>query len=379
MTEGDEARVLAQLAAVLASAGPADFVRGPVVTPEPAFFPDAWRGDLASAEAMLLRLMARARLGALPLVLWRFDDPRWLDGVHEQDTTHREAAAFFDGANEFGTYLFGIRDDQLAEPMALAGVLAHETAHAWRFRKDVTASDDATEESLTDLTSVVLGFGVLTAGVAYRYSPALQRRGYLPLHVVAFALGVQLVVRADEAEWRRIDDLLGADARAIVRDVRRRWSPRRAELLAALGLPPEATWSAPTAPKLPEVWSPAVEPAREVVFRVAQAPLLVAAVVALVVFGAVAMANQSWWPLVGLGLTPLALLARSDVCSGCRARLPREVSRCGGCGGEVKGRIRRRAEHAAAERAFLEAADDSRAAEARDVVKDLFAKARDRS
>jgi hypothetical protein len=42
----------------------------------------------------------------------------------------------------------------------------------------------------------------------------------------------------------------------------------------------------------------------------------------------------------------------------------------------VKGRIRRRAEHAEAERAFLEAGEDSRAAEARGVVKALLSKAR---
>lgn len=377
MATPEDEQVLDELATLLATNGLGDFVFGPLLTPDPTFFPDAWRGDLASAEAMLRRLLAYARLGSLPFVLWRFDDPRWLEGEHERETTHHDAAAFFDGANEFGTYLFGVRADQWDDPMSLAGVLAHETAHAWRFRRDITSSHEATEERLTDLTSVFLGFGVLAAAVAYRHAPELQRRGYLPLHVVAFALGVQLVVRGDEAEWALIDDALGADARAIVRDVRRQWAPRRAELLSRLGLPAETTWKRPAPPTLPKPWSPRVASGRDVVFRVAEAPWWPVATVAAIVSGAVAMANQSWWPLLGLGLTPVAVLLRKDVCSGCRAPLASSASRCAGCGGEVKGRVRRRAEHTAAERAFLEAAEDTRAAEARDVVKDLLSRARD--
>jgi hypothetical protein len=49
------------------------------------------------------------------------------------------------------------------------------------FRRDVTSSHDAIEERLIDLTSVLLGFGVLSAAVAYRVAPELQRRGDLPL------------------------------------------------------------------------------------------------------------------------------------------------------------------------------------------------------
>jgi hypothetical protein len=377
MSDAESERVLDELATLLAANGVSDFAFGPVVTPDAAFFPDAWRGDLASAEAMLRRLLARARLGSLPFVLWRFDDPRWLDDEHERETTHHDAAAFFDGMNSFGTYLFGVREDQWADPMALAGVLAHETAHAWRFRRDLTSSHDATEERLTDLTSVFLGFGVLSAAVAYRVAPELQRRGYLPLHVIAFALGIQLVVRGDEAEWARIDDALGVDARAIVRDVRRQWAPRRAALLERLRLPPEATWTRPTPPTLPAPWSPRIEPGRDVVFRVAEAPVRHVGAGLLIASAAVAAANQSWWPLLGLSLTPLALLFKKDVCSACRTTVAPSVARCPGCGGDVKGRIRRRAEHATAERAFLEAAQDARAAEARDVVKDLFSKVRD--
>ncbi|MDX2015146.1 MAG: hypothetical protein SFW67_33445 [Myxococcaceae bacterium] len=83
MAEAETEQVLDELATLLATNGLGDFVFGPVLTPDPTFFPDAWRGDLPSAEAMLRRLLAYARLGSLPFVLWRFDDPRWLEGEHE--------------------------------------------------------------------------------------------------------------------------------------------------------------------------------------------------------------------------------------------------------------------------------------------------------
>jgi predicted amidophosphoribosyltransferase len=113
------------------------------------------------------------------------------------------------------------------------------------------------------------------------------------------------------------------------------------------------------------------------VFRVAEAPVRHVGAGLLIASAAVAAANQSWWPLLGLSLTPLALLFKKDVCSACRTAVAPSVTRCPGCGGDVKGRIRSRAEHATAEQAFLEAAQHARAAEARDVVKALFSKVRD--
>lgn len=369
-------RLLDDLARLIDANGPDDFVFAPILTPDPRYFPDAWTGDLKSAEAMLQRLMSWARLGSLQLSLRLESDPGW----HEEsdyEPPHRDAAAFFAGVNSFGTYLFGVRPDQLDEPMTLAGILAHETAHAWRFRRDITSTHDATEERLTDVSSVFLGFGVLSSAIAHRNDAELRRRGYLPMAAVCFALGVQLVVRNDEAEWKRVDDALFHDARDLVRRTRSLYRDHRAELLERLRLPPEATWKKKPPPKLPPPWSPDVRAGRDLVFRVKAPPFLQLGSALVGLGGLIAAANLTPWPLVLVALTPLAWFFERDVCSaeGCGAPLSRGVARCRACGGDVVGRIRRKREHAKAEQTFLEQ-QGGVASAARDVVKDLLSNAR---
>lgn len=372
MDEGE--RLLDDLAQLIEANGPGDFVSGPILLPDAHFFPDEWRGDLPSASAMLRRLMAWARLGSLPMSLRLENDPAWAE---DPDFTppHHDAAAFFAGVNEFGTYLFGLRPDQLTDPMALAGVLAHETAHAWRFRRDITHTHDAREERFTDVSSVFLGFGVLSAGIAHRGQPELSRRGYLPLPAICFALGVQLVVRNDPGEWKRVDAALGFDAVDLVKRTRRLYADHRAELIERLHLPPESAWKRREPPSLPPPWKPAVRAGKDLVFRFRDPPWLAVGSVLLTIGGAVAAANMTPWPLSLVALTPLARFIDRDGCSGCGKQLAKGLTRCPSCGGEVVGRIRSRSEHAAAERAFLEH-DDGLASAAKDVVKDLLSSAR---
>ena len=99
--------------------------------------------------------MAYARLGSLPTRLRHDRDPTWAtDDGDDYVPPHREAAAWFAGVNEFGAYLFGVREAQLNSPLTLSGILAHETAHAWRFRRDIMHATRSVEEGLTDLTTV---------------------------------------------------------------------------------------------------------------------------------------------------------------------------------------------------------------------------------
>lgn len=370
----DDERLFDDLAGLLGANGVSDFVFAPILLPTDQFFPDAWRGDLRSAEVMLRRLMAHARIGSLPFSLRLDTDPDWAED-ESYEPPHRDAAAFFAGVNEFGTYLFGIRAAHLSEPMALAGILAHETAHAWRFRRDITQTHDATEERLTDLSSLFLGFGVLACSIAHRHDRVLAERGYLPLVSVATGLGLQLALRNDPAEWSRVKDQLSADARAIVDEVRDRWLPRRADLITRLRLPPEATWVKKPTAQLPARWEPKRAAGKDIVFRVNQPPVLPVGA-ALAGLGAlVALANWVWWPVVIAVLTPLGLLIRRDVCSGCGALLGTRA-RCAACGGDVVGRIKRRSDHPRAESAWLAEEGNEQASAAKDIARSLLDGAR---
>lgn len=371
-------RLLSDLEDLLKANGAADFLFAPIRLPVASDFPDEWSFDLESARAMLRRLMAYARLGALQHSLRLADDPGWEreDDEGEFEPPHPDAAGFFAGVNRHGTYLFGLRREQLGDPMALAGILAHETAHAWRFRRDITRTHDATEERLTDVSSVFLGFGVLSASIAHRDDRALEKRGYLPVGAVAFLLGVQLLARNDEAQWKRVMPHLPLGAALVVEAVKDRWGPHRAALLERLGLPEDGAVLPRATPAVPSPWRRAVKAGRDIVFRVRAAPVAMALAVSGGLGPLVAMANWSPWPLLLVLATPLAWLVRRDVCSGCGAVLAPAAQRCRSCGGDVVGRIGRRSQHAAAEQRWLAEEGDGRASTALDIARGLLDAAR---
>jgi hypothetical protein len=64
---------------------------------------------------------------------------------------------------------FAVEAGQLDDPESMVAAMAHEVAHAWRARHGEVVEDQRHEEELTDLTTVYLGFGVLTSNAAYRY------------------------------------------------------------------------------------------------------------------------------------------------------------------------------------------------------------------
>lgn len=374
--------ILDGLARLLACAGVSDFVFGPLYLAEERWFPDEWRRDVSSAKAMLDRLMAYARLGRVAtLMRTELDPARALAEAAATTggrTTHRGAAAWFEGANSFGTYLFGVETTQLEDPGALAGVLAHEVAHAWRFRNDVVVGDDAEEERLTDLTTVFLGFGALTTNIAGRLGVSAGTRfatgyGYLTQAELGFALAVQLALRNDGGERAQVLDALAQDQRVIVKEALAGLAADLPGLVRRLGLPAREAWPRPRSLHVPrpvKLRATSAGP-HEVVFRVRTSPVPAFAVTGLVVGAVLAFAVSSSWPLLlPVAGAVAALFLRRDLCSGpdCGKTVPRAAERCPSCGGRVVGRIRRRRDHARAEQDFLDVSDLDIARQARELV-----------
>ena len=134
-------------------------------------------------------------------------------------TLESTAAAWFGGIDGDSCW-FGLNVDQLDDPEQLVGTLCHEVAHAYRAYHGLTVSSQDIEEALTDLTTVYLGFGVLTTNNTYRYrtsghfqgafvtfQTSASTGGYLDAGEMAFLLAIQAVVREPKAKtlkaWRR--------------------------------------------------------------------------------------------------------------------------------------------------------------------------------
>lgn len=204
----DQAAIGQVLSSLSEAIGPQWLLDAPILLPRPEDFPDEWRPDVHGAEALLERLLELAGLGEHPftIVSFRRERPPTLGAWHR--THDAGTAAWFAGKDDSGRLVFGLDLEQLRDAESLVGVWAHEVAHAFRHVHRLRQADAELEEELTDLTTVALGFGVLTTNNALRLrrtselrgagvltTRSTQRYGYLPYQMMAFALGLQVRLR----------------------------------------------------------------------------------------------------------------------------------------------------------------------------------------
>jgi hypothetical protein len=207
----EETFVLDELAELARSAGSSSFQHGPILEPTPRYFPDRWRPDEAGALTLAHRLMEYAGLGHLRAEAVAFATEHRDDA---EDT--REIAAWFAGI-ENGCCFFGIQRRHLRTPEELAGILAHEVAHAYRHEHGLVRGDRDLEERLTDLTTIFLGFGILNTNLSdigriEKDAQSIRLRhvhgGYLSTETMAFALAVACTARRDAALVARVNQIL---------------------------------------------------------------------------------------------------------------------------------------------------------------------------
>jgi hypothetical protein len=292
------------------------------------------------------------------------------------------AAAWFSGIGD-GVAWFGVDRRALAEPEQVVAALCHECAHAFRRRRGL-GGDAETEELRTDVTTVFLGFGILTTNASSRmrtkgelvgsmvlHSWSHTSLGYLSPDSMAFLLAAQAVVRrATWNERRCLAALLEPNQAASFRAACSRLRRDEPTLLRRLGIasdrrPLPAPQPSNRVLKLSEATPPIAAcdvPAEaprvrsgNPVFRVPRTAIVRSRRVIGFFFGACAggvVASRlggGVWPPVLLALAGaaaghyLAIARRQYECSepSCSARLTPDSTVCPGCGGEIRGEIRR--------------------------------------
>jgi hypothetical protein len=203
--------LLAELERLLQARGTAPFLVAPL-EPTPACFPDPWSPDPEGAAALLARIMNYAGLGQLGLRLQVADAMQAVTdhGANGSSTHSQGAAAWFHGIAD-GVAAFGVDHQQLADPEGLTAAMCHEVAHAYRHQHGLVG-DSALEELRTDLTTVYLGFGILTTNATQRtrtsheieggrvsHRMSQSNLGYLSPQAMSFALAAQAASRG--AGW----------------------------------------------------------------------------------------------------------------------------------------------------------------------------------
>lgn len=141
----------------------------------------------------------------------RFKSSKTPPGTHtEHSEFHKGTAAWFAGIDAGGRAIFGVEESLLSTAIPVVGAMSHEVAHAFRRLSKIETKPIEVEEKRTDLTTIFLGFGVLTTNAAYVYRTSHQTDGlrttrstqyfaggYLSDIELAYALGLQMELRQD--------------------------------------------------------------------------------------------------------------------------------------------------------------------------------------
>jgi hypothetical protein len=247
--EAERAHLIEQLADLLGAEGDKTFLAGPIIEPSDKWFPDRWTPDEAGVSCLIRRLLGYAELGALTLTLEidRFSDAEGKVLSDGRAGGHSGTAAWFAGIRN-GVCSFGVDTNQLRDPEGLVGTLAHEVAHAYRAMYELRVPDNALEERLTDLTTVFLGFGVLTVNASQRFRSGRSgagaswysraEGGYLSMQSMSYLLAIQMVARGERLA--AVGGLLATNQRACFKAACKELG-RRDTVLGRLGLQPAAS------------------------------------------------------------------------------------------------------------------------------------------
>lgn len=371
------------LAGLVAQRGEESLVARPLVQPTSKFFPDPWSFSELGLDRVVRRLMQLAGLGQLGVVIEVFTEEEWEERT--ADSPRGSAAALFFGI-EAGACWFGFNSDSPADEEYMAGVMAHEVAHAYRLHHRIAEAETRDEEELlTDVTSVYLGFGILTANNSHRYRSAgwndgwtsyqswsTNQAGYLTPQAFAFLLALQVHARGSQ-EKRLVADHLEANQAACLKAALAAIEAFKEQLPEKLGLTGVA--STPGQHRLEDILRPLPKVTKtrqpeadrfnrgDIVFRLQRRHPIRAAFLGifagLMVGGGIVSllaldpVDRNPWPILAIslltGIAGLMLLERRnrrDICSDseCETDLPPEGTICPGCGGKIVGVITSSAE-----------------------------------
>jgi hypothetical protein len=373
-------RLLMALANLIQRSGWERFVTQPLLQPTPQFFPDSWNRSVRGAYRLSRRLLVYAGLDDRDIDLLVFrttadDVYRGADGSSYPEGPEHAAATYRGTSDE--AHHFGIEVRQLLEDETLAAAMCHEVSHAFRAAQGLVVTTSAIEEQLTDLTTVYLGFGLLTLNGAYRYRTRRlvaghewkqSTLGYLGAGDLALLFAAQIVARGiGPAEVKKLADQMEVTQGALFRQAVSELEGDREGLVDRLGLPAPDTWPpvkelAPflkpldlgrdehyedTPPK--EVTPRDIRNDGNVVFRVRirkSTPVaMLGALVALIptILLAAHGYQEAGWLVAGgfVGGYLLGHRLYHYICSdpNCEANLEKDAQRCPRCGGVVRGTI----------------------------------------
>lgn len=252
------------LESIIERRGEDTFLKAPLLIPDDRFFPDRWSPDERGISTLAKRLLGYAGLDHLGVDVSLYEEDVDIEELGHDGKpakwSHSGTAAWFAGI-EGGAAIFGANRNKLDDPLGLVATMSHETAHVFRRAHRLEHRDRDHEEKLTDVTTIYLGFGILTTATTARFitrshdnlgsSWKHSNQGYLSPAEMSFLLATQLVLRGySPSAIRGVGKQLPANQRALLhRAVAEIDRARVADVLGFDAVPPVQE-----PPALPRSW-----------------------------------------------------------------------------------------------------------------------------
>jgi len=250
---GECADLLDVLLDVLKKHGPEPFLTWPIITTSPQHFPQESGPEVDRVAAIISRLARLAGLSAVPL---RLEDHRPDDDVA---SIHQQPVVSFIGIDG-DVAVFSL--ECLGAPDLLIATLCHEVAlfagerrtpkHPYRSTQTDTAPFETDDLIRAAVTTVVLGWGAITANGAHRFAKTGVIQGYsvrsewshgrvgaLSAGDLCCLLALQAVVRDDELDGASFVETLQENQRIELEGWYDVLLPHREELCRRLAMPVE--------------------------------------------------------------------------------------------------------------------------------------------
>jgi hypothetical protein len=173
----------------------------PVVVPRSQYFPDRYRGTEEDAQRMLGRVCTYMGIdpATIELILYEDNTPSY-EG-HWRESTDGLYQSHGD------RFRIWIEVSNLDDPLAMAATMSHELGHVHLLGHGRVSEDADDQEPLTDLLTVFLGLGVITANSVIREHYwregnssgwKMRRRGYLGMPEYGYALSLFARARGED-------------------------------------------------------------------------------------------------------------------------------------------------------------------------------------
>jgi hypothetical protein len=180
---------------------------GPVVLPTPDFFPDPYDGSEPAVGVLFDRVCGY--MGVQPdqieISLYQERVP-----VQEGSLVPGTGGLYVEGDGKFHIWL---NEANVEDPAALIATIAHELGHVLLLGQRRISADEPDHEPLTDLLTVFLGLGVITANSVIHENSwfsggwsgwSMGRRGYITMPMYGYALALYARGRSEvRPKWAK--------------------------------------------------------------------------------------------------------------------------------------------------------------------------------